>query len=89
MKSNRFPVFSPERIMVSNRVYASKPGERNEVQPIRNSRSIIKTQPVMSHHHHKRCNPIERKDIGKKRFRQSRCLRTMEDSDNNQKFNRK
>jgi len=41
----------------------------------------------MMSHHHKRCNPIERNDIGKKCFRQSRCLRTMEDSDNNQKFN--
>ena len=36
-------------------------------------------------HHHNRYNPIQRNDIERKRFRQSRCVRTMEDS--NTKFN--
>ena len=36
-------------------------------------------------HHHKRYNPIQRNDIERKGFRQSRCVRTMEDSST--KFN--
>jgi len=42
---------------------------------------------LMMSHHHKRRNPIECNDIGKKRLRQSRRLSTMEYSGNNSKFN--
>jgi len=37
--------------------------------------------------HHIRDSPIGRNDIGKKCLRRSRCLRTMEDSESNMKFN--